>query len=198
LQVANPHLRGLLAGDRPKRLLTLVRRALARIPPPATLAHALARHASLARLLTLTRTDTQVSWWTGSELFHGESPPPRLLAWPERRRVQVRTTTVTLADLPIEDNLRGSFAEAVGTLLAASPLTDLATADRDALRFWWTPTSLALLNSPHGRALARRALPPGTRGDVALERAVGSLPADVRPRVAAFLEERRQLVNLTP
>lgn len=198
LQVANPYLPGLLGGSRPARLLALARMAIQRVPLPATLAECVARHATLARMLEIARTDTDVSWWTGSEVFRGETPPPRLLAWPETRRVRVSTQSVELCELLVADALRLPFIGAVGELLGRSPLTDLQRANRTIPAFAWTPATLALLVTPRGTALARRAIPRGTRADVALEKAGESLPPTARARVVAFLEERRALATLSP
>lgn len=198
LQVANPYLPGLLGGSRPARLLALVRLAIERVPPPATLADCVARHATLSRLLEIARKDTDVSWWTGSQVFRGEPPPARLLAWPETRRVRVTTHAIELCELPTAEALRLPFIAAVGHLLAQSPLTDLQRANRTMPAFAWTPAALSLLASPRGIALARRAIPRGTRADVALEKASEPLPPIARARVVAFLEERRALAVLSP
>ena len=197
LQVANPYLPGIFAANRPARLLALVRRCLQRIAPPATLRACVCRHATLSRVLELRRTDIDVSWWTGSQRFRGETPPPRLLAWPERRRVRTERRDVELWDLPPEA-LRRDFASAVGELLAHTPLTDLSTAKRATPPFAWAAATLSLLASPLGRTLARRALPGGTRTDVALERASDLLPPAARTPVLDFLSERRALSALSP
>ena len=46
----------------------------------ARLDEALARHATFSRIFALTRIDTTVTWWVGSETFHGEPPPARLIS----------------------------------------------------------------------------------------------------------------------
>lgn len=199
LQVANPTLPGVLAADRPARLLVLVRRCLEAIPLPASIGGCVARHSTLSRILTIVRQDTHVRWWSGAESFLGQEPPARLLSWPERRKVQVQRQSISLTDLPQGEALRHGFREAVTALLAQSPLTDLATADREFPPFSWSPAAVALIApGGHGRALARRTLPGTTRTDVALERASAALPTTARERVAAFLAESRRHATLSP
>jgi hypothetical protein len=199
LQVTNPSLPGVLATDRPQKLLALVRRTLDEIPLPSSVGACVERHTTLSRLLTISRTDTHVSWWSGAESFLGEEPPSRLLAWPERRRVQVQKQFINVTDLPIGEALRHGFREALTALLAHSPLTDLATAHRESPAFVWSTAALSLIApNTRGAALARRAVPAATRADVALERASLQLSGGSRERVNLFLAESRRHASLSP
>ncbi|HEU4538328.1 MAG TPA: hypothetical protein VFS00_29610, partial [Polyangiaceae bacterium] len=112
LQVANPHLPGLLGPGRPQRLLDAVEELVAQIAPPSTVEACVARHVTFAAAFAVVRVDTEVKWWVGSASFRGERPPPRLLLWPALRRVRVDEARVPLeslvdyADLPRDAFLR--------------------------------------------------------------------------------------------
>lgn len=158
LQVTNEELSSFATRSRHATLLESTQRLCERIPPPANLSQALSRHALLGRVLDLTRTDTRVSWWTGSALFRGQAPPERLLQWPNLRRVHVDRQAVPLAEMadwaPVEP---AAYQRALATLLSASPLTDLATAGRDKPPLAWSHHTLAVVASPAGQNLALRA-----------------------------------------
>jgi hypothetical protein len=181
LQVTNHHLGGPLTRGRYARVLENVRWLCERIPPPRDAGEALARHATFARVLDLTRTDSTVSWWTGSARFRGERPPARLLAWREIRRVQVDERHVRIADMPlgVASVSATDFADVLGLWLTRSPLTDLATATRESPPFAWSASTLALVAIGPGRMLAFRALAgePPKAVDAVLERAAKQIPA---------------------
>ena len=186
-----------LGGDAPDRLLDLAHQVLARVAPPASLAEAISRHTLFARMFELRRTDTAVSWWTGSRTFLGRSPPSRLLAWPRLRRVQTSERTLTLdamADLP--QGRRDRFVEGIARLLEKTPLTDLATCARPFPAFRWSGASLGLFARPNGRVLGLRALALGAREEVdaALGRAtrphVEAGASDDVARIRSVLAER--------
>ena len=84
LQAANPTFEGTLRRSMARRILDVAIATLDRIPPPRTAADALSRHSWFARVPALTRTDTSVSWWSGSRVYRGVAPPARLQAWPGR------------------------------------------------------------------------------------------------------------------
>jgi len=67
------------------------------VPEPVHVLDALARHTWFARVLDVARTDTIVSWWTGSRTYLGIEAPRRLRAWPELRRVNVVATLIAIA-----------------------------------------------------------------------------------------------------
>lgn len=82
-----------------------------------------ARHTLLHQLADLSRHDVRITFWAGRREFHGQNPPARLTAWRSLRRVtEERFTVPCLAELA-GDPLGGG--EAVRTLLAASPVTNL-------------------------------------------------------------------------
>jgi hypothetical protein len=204
----NPELDGLLHRSAPEKLLDLAEQVIDRVAAPASLADALSRHTFFARTFEIQRTDTVVSWWTGSRTFLGSEPPPRLLAWPELRRVHTDQTKVPLARLPTahiagaaQRHARGSarterFEGLIGRWLEKDPLTDLATVTRDLAPFEWHGGSLGLFATRGGRALGLRALALGPRApvDAALGRAsrtwltAGSW--ETLARVADVLAER--------
>jgi hypothetical protein len=147
-----------------RRILELVNLALDRIPFPKNAHDALSRHTVFSRVLEIGRTDTRVSWWTGSSTFRGSEPPPRLLSWPELRRVHVYRKVHPLSDLPAEtkDFDPSLFYDTLRRWLAMSPITDLATANRIEIKFAWSESTLALVASPVGRTLAARAIRAGS------------------------------------
>ena len=176
VQSTHPSLEGLFRNRAAPRIMELVSLALARVPAPADASEALWRHTWFSRALEITRTDTRVSYWIGSQSFRGSEPPPRLLTWPDLRRVHVQKTGQNLAELaPVE--LLQIYQEVLVRWLGKSPLTDLAHADRALGAFAWTEPTLALVANPIGRTLAARALRfGGSRGALpAIERATALL-----------------------
>jgi hypothetical protein len=188
LQVANPHLPGLLGPGRPQRLLDAVDTLIEQVSTPTTVEACVARHATFAAAFSLVRVDTEVRWWVGSATFRGESPPPRLLLWPSLRRVRVDEARVPLeslvdyADLP-----RDAFLKALE--------------QREAPAFRWTTPCLRLVAHPLGARVVRHVLgPPGSPVDLALDRAARALapgsPGAIEAR--GFLDERRLVGDQTP
>ncbi len=191
LQVTNHHLGGPLTRGRYPRILANLRWLCERIPAPRDLLGALSRHATFARALDLARTDSAVTWWTGSARFRGETPPARLLAWREIRRVNVDARKIPLADMPIGIPAVSlpDFADVLGLWLTRSPLTDLATCTRQGPLFAWSASTLSFVATPPGRMIAFRAL-AGERPEAvaaALQRAASQVPPGY--------EEARQLAE---
>ncbi len=181
LQLTNQHLAGPFTRGRYARMAANLRWLCDRIPAPRDIEGALSRHATFARALELVRTDSTVSWWTGSARFRGEPPPNRLLRWKELRRVQVDATRVPLADMPV--GLIGitpdEFQELLALWLTRSPLTDLAEATRKAPTFAWSASTLSLIATAPGRTLAFRAIsriPGGEKPAQLLLRAAKQIP----------------------
>jgi len=179
VQATNPTFDSLLRRSSAARILELAGEAIERVPAPAHARDALSRHTWLARVLEIARTDTAVSWWTGSRTYLGVDPPARLQAWPELRRVTVVATPHPVLDLAPLAIDRGRLTEAVARLLARTPLTEIATCTRPAPAFVWNDPALALLSTRAGRTLALRALEelPAQDVDVALGRATRDLLA---------------------
>jgi hypothetical protein len=194
LHATNPSFDAALRRGAAVRILALAHQVIDRVAPPAHVAEALSRHTWLARLLEVSRTDTDVSWWTGSRTFRGVAPPARLQAWPELRRVNVVTTPRPLLDLTPLAVDRERVVDAIARLLERSPLTDLATCTRDGPPFSWGAATLALVATRAGRTLALRALQSLPTGDVdaALGRATRELLAKKHPPepALALLGER--------
>jgi hypothetical protein len=194
-QSANPAFDAPLRRGAAARIMALAGETIRRVAPPANLREALSRHAWLARMLEIARTDTTVSWWSGSRVFLGVEPPARLRAWPELRRVSVSRAPRPLLDLEPLAIDRTQLVAAVAGILSRSPLTDLATCARHVPAFAWTETILALLRTPAGRALAMRVLarlpPPDV--DAALGRASRAAIAEhgsLGPTALALLADR--------
>ncbi|MEO8874728.1 MAG: hypothetical protein ABI461_03995 [Polyangiaceae bacterium] len=164
VQSTHPALAGLFRNNASRRILELVGLALDRIPPPANAKEALTRHTWFSRALEIGRTDTRVSWWVGSEIFRGTDPPPRLLSWPDLRRVHIDCSVHPLCDLPTTEAKAEAplFYEMLRRWLSLSPITDLANAHRAAPKFVWTEPTIALASSRIGRTLALRAIRSGS------------------------------------
>lgn len=198
VQVTNHELSGPLTRSRHARVLLAVHEILDAVPPCKTPLEAIARHTVLGRVLETFRTDSTMRWWTGSAAFRGRPVSKRLGAWPELRRVRVDQSRVPLSKMAegIESISVEAFDSAVGKLLAATPLTDLATSARAAPRFAWTVGTLSLIASPIGRALATRAVangvgPPG-QVRVALDKATEQLQPrweHLRPSCVSLAED---------
>ena len=158
LMATNPAFDTPLRRGAARRILAAAVAGIECVAVPSNAKDALSRHTWLARLLEVTRTDTTVSWWVGSQTYRGVDPPTRITAWPSMRRVTVSarpTPIVGLAPLAFEPE---RLVEPIARLLERTPLTDLATCDRDLPPFAWTPGTLGLLASRAGRTLALRAL----------------------------------------
>jgi hypothetical protein len=177
LQSANPEFDRALRRRAAARILELAAAAIDRVPPPATLAEAIARHTWLGRAPQVTRTDTSVRWWTGHAEFLGVEQSPRLQAWPQLRRVEVVRTPVPVLELSPLAVERARLTDAVAALLTRTPLTDLATCTRDSPAFVWHSPALNLVATAPGRTLAMRALArlAPAEADAALGRATRSL-----------------------
>ncbi len=171
----HPELDGVLHRKAPDRLLDFAEQVIERVPPASSLEDVLLRHTFFARTFEIQRTDTFLSWWTGSRKFLGTDPPPRLVAWPGRRRVPKELTTDRRGELPdvLQAGRRERFRRLLTQWLEKVPLTDLATCDREVSPFRWTGAALGLFATPGGRVLGLRALGlgPPAAVDAALGRA---------------------------
>ncbi|MEM1029149.1 MAG: hypothetical protein AAGN82_02315 [Myxococcota bacterium] len=208
LQVTNHELSGLGTRSRHDDLAVATSALIDRIPAPDTLREAVARHASFSTVLSLRRVDRHVTWWTGSETFRGQTPPPRLLAWPDVRNVRVREETVSLSDMAADTPVaEARYHEALSGFLAATPLTDIGTAARRTPAFAWSHHTVAVVSAVAGRNLAVRTLRGMTDDDgsakraatEALRRAAERLPDGLREAtVVPFLDELEALCSQDP
>ena len=194
LQATNQELSGPLTRARHAQLVDASRRLLEAIPAPRSVIEVIVRHATFARLAEVTRIDTVVRSWIGSESYRGIKPPARVLAWPGMRRVDVQETKIKLGHMPegLDALLTQPWLPALGLLYARTPLTDLMSADRSAPVFGWSPSTVGLVAFDVGRSLARRAL-RHERGDAAIARlkAAGAVLAqgNAKSLVGAFVGE---------
>jgi hypothetical protein len=200
LQATNHHLSGPFTRSRHSALVSAVEELVGRITPPRTWLDALNRHATVSRVNEVVRTDTKVSWWSGSSHFRGEKPSTRLFKWKELRRVRTEATTIALADLPdgIGAVRKEIWLMALGLWLTRSPLTDIATLTRATPAFAWSPATLSFVSSPRGAKLAARALSAANGGAPeaakkvpgALEASINAMPAGEARKIAlVFAEE---------
>lgn len=196
LQVSNLDLSGPFTRSRHANLLQSATSLARAVPAPRTIAEAISRHTVTARALEVMRTDTTVSWWTGSASFRGKPAPHRLLAWRELRRVREDQRQVPFVDMGTDAPLLTAdmWLDAVSTWLARSPLTDLSTAGRRSPAFRWSEPTLSLIATIPGRSLAFRALSRQRAADVtgAIERAAAGLqggPAELQSLATGFAQE---------
>jgi hypothetical protein len=157
LLLVHPDLPSFLRPRAVEKLTQVSIATLNAIPAPDNVGEVLARHTLFSRLLDVARNDVSVRWWTGSAKFLGRSPPKRLLAWPERRRVVVDTDTRPWWQLPTGTDA-GWFQQALRQFMDQSPLTKFAQCARDLAAFSFTPQTIAMLQWRDGRTLASRAL----------------------------------------
>lgn len=159
VQATHPDLDAVFRKKGPGRILDVADATLARIAPPVNVGDALSRHTWFSRMFTLTRTDIDVRWWSGSQRFLGTEPPKRLYMWRERRRVTETRYPRALMDLPTAGAAVDvdRFARTTTTFLQKTPLTDLATLTRSAPTFVWTHENLSLSATRSGRAMIHRA-----------------------------------------
>jgi hypothetical protein len=153
----------------------------------------LARHALLHNLFHVTRTDVTLSWWTGTAMFRGQEPPPRLAAWKSVRRVREDRSVATF------DDLLGTVeaSPVIASILRRSPLTHLLSRATSTPPLHWEDAAFMLRDAELTRAIAYEALRPTepralvaapSRFASAFEQMLERSPdeADVRA-VAAFL-----------
>lgn len=114
----------------------------------------LARHGLLHNLFRLSRTDTKISWWTGSATYLGQRPPGRLRTWRSVRRVREEQSVASYEDLlgTVE------VAQVVTALLRRAPLTQLLAMTRDGPPLYWEDAVFLLRDAELARAIAYRAL----------------------------------------
>ena len=193
VQITNHELSTFASRGRHGELLESTMALCTQIPPCRTLQDAVARHATFARALELARTDTKVSWWTGSESFRGQEPPARLLAWPGLRKVQVNRTSLPLSEMAGGVSVaEAAFHELLRCWLACSPISDLASAHRRAPSFQWSSPTVSLVSTVAGSNLALRALSHATNDDPAaaesavsaMKSAAGELPEGAARNIA--------------
>ena len=162
----------------------------------------LARHGLLHNLFRLSRTDTKISWWTGSATYLGQRPPGRLRTWRSIRRVREEQSVAGYEDLlgTVE------VAQVVTALLRRAPLTQLLSMTRDGPPLYWEDAVFLLRDAELARAIAYRALRGAeprhvvaapARYAAAFEQMLERAPSesDVRA-VAAFLVHLNALLAL--
>jgi hypothetical protein len=159
LQVPNSSLDTPWARNRALTVLDWIDEALASVPPAPTVLDALSRHSTFMRLPELTRVDTEVRWWTGEQRFIGAAPPRRLVALPRVRRVRSHERRLGFGEMaPLDVAWRSRWLSSAAELIAASPLTNIASAARQTPQFAWCPATLSLIETSLGRTLAFRAI----------------------------------------
>ena len=178
LQVTNHELSSFASRSRHPELLEAVHETCNALPPPRNLAQVVARHTTFSRAPKLSRLDQNVTWWTGSESFRGQTPPARLLAWPDLRRVKVTKQKIPLGDMCADSVVdETDFHAALANWLSCTPLTDLSTAGRRVPVFRWSARALAVVATASGSNLALRALWAATTDATQARTALAALQA---------------------
>lgn len=176
--------------------------ALAAGSPPSDRSEVLANHGLLHNLFAIARTDTTITWWTGSAVFRGQAPPPRLTTWPTMRRVRQDRSVVgfgqlfgALEKLPV-----------VAQLCARTPLTHVLATSSSAPPLVWEDAVVVLRDADMARVVCQAALGPREpRAKVALPARYAAAFDDMLERgpdtddaraVAAFLVHLNALLVL--
>ena len=183
-------------------------RSLAAQPATRSRRRVLARHGLLHNVFAIARTDTRLSWWSGSASYLGQRPPQRLVTWQSVRRVRQDVTTASYGALLGSDEAMPIMA----TLLRRSPLTQLLSFHPHAPALHWEDAAFLLQDPELARAVAYRALggmPAGAPEEpggqlvaaahhaAAFEQMLERNPAPDRVRtVAAFLVHLSALLAL--
>lgn len=147
-----------LALRRRVRIVNEADRLIEQAGPPPKLAQALLRYGLFRRAHELERIDSRVRWWVGERDFRGRPPPERLLRWRKLRRVSEERRSVKLEGMAKGDPFAADWLRALSRWVAASPLSDLASAERSAPRFVWSGAALGLVHVELGKTLALRAI----------------------------------------
>jgi hypothetical protein len=188
----HPDMAGLFRPKAPKRLLQATVDALVTVHAPATVRGALLRHVWLGDLVQFELMRTEVKWWTGRATFVGRTPPKRLLAWPDVRRVQRRDRTMEILRLPelfadasaADATMNELYARAMTLFLQATPITDLALAARGAPPFQWSNAHASFVANGAAARLAHRAIVLSRDGGKsafdAIAASAGGVPASLR------------------
>jgi hypothetical protein len=150
-----------LALRRRVRIVHEADRLIEQAGPPPTIAQALLRYGLFRHAHALERIDNRVRWWVGERNFRGRAPPQRLLRWRKLRRVSEERRNVKLEGMAQSDPFAAEWLRALSRWLAASPLSDLASAERSAPRFVWSGAALGLVHVELGKTLALRAIERG-------------------------------------
>lgn len=126
------------------------------VPPPTTRGDALARHALLAPLLRLSRTDTVVKNWAYTYRFFGRKPPANVVALPTIRFVRTFENAVGM-DTLLDKDPSLELGRRYGALVSRSPVTQLLEM-REGFRFSITTLTVLAdvgLRSGVAKALSR-------------------------------------------
>jgi hypothetical protein len=205
LFLVHPDAEGMTVAERMRRRILETTQALCTQPLTRQRTRVLARHALLHNVFDLSRTDTQVSWWTGRARFLGQAPPARLSRWRSVRRVREDVSRAAY------DELLGApdVAPVIAMLLRRTPLTQLVSTHPAAPILHWEDAAFLLRDAELARAIAYQAVsPPGAtepreliatpaRLAAAFEQMIERNPpeGDVRA-VAAFLVHLNALLVL--
>lgn len=154
LFLAHPDLESWTVGRKARARVIETARRLAAQPLTRSRRRVLARHGLLHNVFAIARTDTRLSWWTGSASYLGQRPPQRLVTWSRVRRVRQDVTTASYGALLGSDEAMPIMS----TLLRRSPLTQLLCFHPHAPPLHWEDAAFMLQDPELARTVAYRAL----------------------------------------
>lgn len=202
LFLVHPDADGVTVAERMRRRIVETTQALVTQPLTRQRNRVLARHALLHNVFELSRTDVQLSWWTGRARFLGQRPPTRLVRWRSVRRVREDVSRAAY------DELLGApdVAPVVAMLLRRTPLTQLLSTHPAAPALHWEDAVFLLRDAELARAVAYHAIGGAEPRDqvatparlaAAFEQMIERSPPAVDVRaVAAFLVHLSALLVL--
>ncbi|MCA9674556.1 MAG: hypothetical protein KC464_05935, partial [Myxococcales bacterium] len=156
LFLVHPDAEGVTITEKLRRRIIDTTQGLATQPLTRHRTRVLTRHALLHNVFALTRTDVQLSWWTGRARYLGQQPPQRLLRWRAVRRVREEHSAAGY------DELLGApdVAPVMAMLLRRSPLTMLLSSHPAAPALHWEDAVFVLRDAELARAVAYHAITP--------------------------------------
>ena len=161
LFLVHPDAEGVTITEKLRRRIIDTTQGLATQPLTRHRTRVLTRHALLHNVFALTRTDVQLSWWTGRARYLGKQPPQRLLRWRAVRRVREEHSAAGY------DELLGApdVAPVMAMLLRRSPLTMLLSSHPAAPALHWED-AVFVLRDASVTQLGRPVLDLATAGPI--------------------------------
>jgi hypothetical protein len=148
----------LSSDERNRTRIAQASQRLADLGAPLSALEAVRRHSLLVRLPEVVQPERLVTYWLGKQLFVGRTPPPRLLALPRLRRVNVEETRrLWLREVGVPACARGAF----GALSRASPLGEALDPLRLEPAISWARIMPILRFPKLGRLIADRVIELG-------------------------------------
>jgi hypothetical protein len=150
LFLAHPDADGWSMSDSKRAKIVSCAQSFAARPRTMKRTRVLARHGLLHNLFRIGRSDTKVSWWTGSASYLGQEVPARLKRWSGVRRVHQEESHVGFREL-----FQGAdVVSVVAALARRSPLTLLCSSGQGGPHLHWEDSVFLLRDAEIARSLA--------------------------------------------